>query len=547
MRRFGVFADLADQNGLKLMVGLVTGWMSGRLFVPPAVEGLNILTDPRAILWQVRFVRHFVGGFRDHPAVLAWDLGNECNCLGDAGSRENAWLWTASIANAIRSADPTRPIVSGMHSLAAQAADGRHWAIQDQGELTDVLTTHPYPVFTPHCDQDPLSTIRSCLHAAAETRLYADLGARPCMAEEVGTLGPMFCSEQIGADYLRTVLFSLWAHDCHGLLWWCGFDQQHLTHAPYDWAAVERELGLFRPDRSPKPVLEVLSRFGRFVRDLPTAALPPRRTEAVCILTAWQDQWAAAYSSFVLATQAGFDLTFRYAGQPLPDAELYLMPSVRGWTSFTQRFWRDLLDRVRGGATLYLSGSECLVYEFEETFGLQAETRHRRTGPAQIVLDGLPGQPALSANAAFKFTLSPTRAEVLGREADGNPAFTRADCGKGTAYFLSWAIEQDLAETPQVFDADGAVPFWRIYHRVAEPLLAGRVVRKAHPLVGVTEHPLAEDRRVVVLVNYSPRPQSVPLTLADGWSAAETWYGQAPAAAACAVAANDAAVFVVSR
>jgi hypothetical protein len=32
--RFSAFADLAQQHGLKLIVGLVTGWMSGRLFMP---------------------------------------------------------------------------------------------------------------------------------------------------------------------------------------------------------------------------------------------------------------------------------------------------------------------------------------------------------------------------------------------------------------------------------------------------------------------------------------------------------------------------------
>src|SRR5512133_281912 len=41
--RFQVFADLAHKHGLKLIVGLLTGWMSGRLFVPPALEGLNVL------------------------------------------------------------------------------------------------------------------------------------------------------------------------------------------------------------------------------------------------------------------------------------------------------------------------------------------------------------------------------------------------------------------------------------------------------------------------------------------------------------------------
>jgi hypothetical protein len=58
--------------------------------------------------------------------------------------------------------------------------------------------------------------------------------------------------------------------------------------------------------------------------------LPARQTDAVCILSEGQDQWAIAYASFILAKQAGFDLTFRYADQPLKDASLYLLPSISG-------------------------------------------------------------------------------------------------------------------------------------------------------------------------------------------------------------------------
>ena len=45
LEHFEVMADLAKKYNLKLVVGLVTGWMSGQLYVPPALEGKNILTD----------------------------------------------------------------------------------------------------------------------------------------------------------------------------------------------------------------------------------------------------------------------------------------------------------------------------------------------------------------------------------------------------------------------------------------------------------------------------------------------------------------------
>ena len=42
MTRFRIIADLAVKYDLKLIVGLLTGWMSGALFVPPALAGFGI-------------------------------------------------------------------------------------------------------------------------------------------------------------------------------------------------------------------------------------------------------------------------------------------------------------------------------------------------------------------------------------------------------------------------------------------------------------------------------------------------------------------------
>ena len=165
--RFEVLCEQAQAKGFSLIVGLITGWMSGRLFMPAALAGRNPITDPVCLMWEVRFVTHFVRRFKQNAAIGAWDLGNECNEMGRA-TREEAWAWTAAIANAIRAEDPSRPIVSGMHSLPVDTT--QPWCIRDQGELTDYLTTHPYPPFTPHAGIDPVATIRGSLHAAAETR-----------------------------------------------------------------------------------------------------------------------------------------------------------------------------------------------------------------------------------------------------------------------------------------------------------------------------------------------------------------------------------------
>ncbi|MBC8085001.1 MAG: hypothetical protein H7Z21_17530, partial [Hymenobacter sp.] len=79
LQHFETLATLAQKYKLKLVVGLVTGWMSGQLYVPPALEGRDILTDPESLTWQQKLVTTLVRRLKNQPAILAWDFGNECN------------------------------------------------------------------------------------------------------------------------------------------------------------------------------------------------------------------------------------------------------------------------------------------------------------------------------------------------------------------------------------------------------------------------------------------------------------------------------------
>ena len=65
---FRDFCHAAEQNGMTLVVSVVTGWMSGRVFVPSALFGKNLFTDPTALLFQQRFIRGMVTRFRDKKA-----------------------------------------------------------------------------------------------------------------------------------------------------------------------------------------------------------------------------------------------------------------------------------------------------------------------------------------------------------------------------------------------------------------------------------------------------------------------------------------------
>jgi len=517
LARFRFFADAAEKRGITLIVGLVTGWMSGRLFMPAALEGRDPLTDPLCLLWEVRFVRAFVAAFKAHKAIGAWDLGNECNCMGHA-NREQAWVWTASIAGAIRVEDPERPVVSGMHSLPVDPA--LPWNSHDQGELTDILTTHPYPRFTPHAGLDPVGSIRGSLHAAAETKLYGDLGGRTAFIEEAGTLGPAYGDQERAAAHLRTMLFSGWMENQRGLLWWCGFDQTHLAHAPYDWNAVERELGLLTVDGQVKPFAKEMASFQAFRKALPFDRLPPKREGAVCLLGPDQDQWGVAFGSYVLAAQAGLPIRFAWGGDELPDSPLYLMPSIGGGRGVPRRTWMAVLEKVERGAVLYLSLEDGIVAELERIAGVEIIHRSRRAGPISASFKQAGPEAALTCDTPVHMKLRATRGEVLALEPDGNPAVTRVAYGKGKVIFSALPLEIALTRKEGGFHGSAATPAWAFWKFLRdEASLPSVLVKREGRDVLLSEHPESERSVWAVLYSASEDPQTLVADVAAGWKA----------------------------
>ena len=509
-RRFERLCELAQENGLRLIVGLVTGWMSGRLYVPPAMEGRNVLTDPWCINWEIRYVKYLVRRFRTQPAVAAWDLGNECNCMGRIDDAAQAELWVNTISDAIRAADPEgtasglRPIVSGLHGLTPEG----NWKPDAHGEAVDILTTHPYPIFTPYCDTDPLSGYKAPMHAAAQTLWYRGLGGKPCFAEECGTLGPMIADEQIAANYVNAALYNLWAADCRGFLWWCAAEQSHLTHAPYDWNAVERELGLFRLDGAPKPVAKTMAAFADNVEKI--GALPPRITDAVVVSTRGQDTWAAAWGAYLLARQAGLDVEFADGSKPLPEAPAYILPSLAGDASMSRRAWYDLADRIMAGAALFVTLDTALMSPFTELTGARVHTRERAVKPVALTL--AEERERITVDAPFRLRMTATLARVLASE-DGNPVMTENSFGKGRVVLLTVPVERYAAMTPGVLEKE---PLYLLY-RAAKLTNPARTAQSSEPRIAVTEHIRDENTRILTFVNPGAETRKTTVKLAGYW------------------------------
>ena len=542
VRRFRSFCDMAEARGLRLVVGILTGWMSGRLFVPPALERRELLTDPAARMWEVRFVRRFVRETRDRPAIVAWDVGNECNCMGRA-SREEAWTWLHEITAAIRVEDPSRPVVGGMHSLGSDARAA--WNLRDQGELLDMLTTHPYPLWTPHMNHEPFDTLRNGVHAAAQSLLYAGVSGKPCFPEEAGDMGRNVCSEARAAGSVRAALFTSWACGVRTFLWWCAFDFGHLDFPPYSWTALECELGLFDKEFRAKPVLAEMRGFATFLKGLPFAELPPRRVGAVCLVSENEDAEAASLAAFALARQAGFDLSFAGAEGELPESDFYILPSGEGYDTYSMAAWRRVLDKVAGGAALLVTkGGKMALADFRAATGNEIDYSEQDTpSETEFELAAHPGRcPAVRSSSTVR--IAPRESRVLGATADGDAMATVSDYGKGRVIFVNAPIERDAFLRAGAFEGDNPNPLYLVYREAARIAGVRRVVEKGDcPCIGLTEHPAGDGRTIVVAVNHEPREVECPVRIKG--ALVRVWRGTV-ADSRIVLSPNDAAVFEVS-
>ena len=511
MERFGIFLDLCDKYGIKVIVGLITGWMSGRLYVPSALYGKDVLTDPTAIYFEQLFIRGFVSEFKSRSTVLAWDLGNECNCMGDA-NRIQAVNWTATIANAIRAIDPTRAVISGMHSIEVDR--DKAWQIKDQAMWNDVLTTHPYPFWCAYTRNDKTLSLRTTMHATAQNKYYSECGGKPCLAEEIGTMGPMLSSNDSAAKFMRTNLFSLWSNDSVGVMWWCGHEQTMLTSFPYSTNMVELELGLLNPDRSPKPVMLEIKKFHDFLSGI-DFSLPKADTDAVCLLTHGQKQWGVCYTSHILARQAGLNLKYAYADDGIPESDCYLLPSVNNITVMNARYYKELKERVANGADLYISMDNGVLSEFESLTGMRVIDSYESPEVKSFSLNG----KNISFRTKRTYVLESASAEIIAKDNTGNPVISVYKYGKGRVTYVNFPLEENLISGHDAFDNDN----YTVYEYVFKDKIDALPVKISADGVYTTYH-TDGNKLYAISVNHSDKDANI--TIASGeYKLSRVYYG----------------------
>ena len=437
LEKFKFLLDVAKENDIQVIVAFITGWMSGRMFFPPAFKEKDVLRDPEAILWQCKFIKDLIGEIKHYDNIIAWEPGNECNCLHFGNSEYECELWLMTIVNAIRLADNTRPVFSGMHGVQLQGS----WNIPMQGRYTDALTTHPYPGFTDYCEREDLSNMRASLHAACETSYYRSISGKPAFVEEINTLGPAFLSDDFMPDYFERSLMTSLAVGSFGYLWWCGFEQNKLNFPPYDVATLERNLGLAYADHSPKPVLEKMKETSKTLKEI--GVLPVPKADAIAVLMHYNDSWKSAYGSFMLGVQSGEFIDFAYEEGDIKDSEYYILPCIRLNGALSIYALNKLKEKVENGAKLLITYNGGSIAEFEELTGLKVCGRNGVNTEKKFTINGKDCTVVTPVN----LKLVASSANVLIKDEKGDVLLTENTYGKGSVMFFNAPLEDFYTES----------------------------------------------------------------------------------------------------
>lgn len=305
---------LASACGLRTMPTLFSGHMSGVNWLPawtldPATPhgrfrtiagdaespyGIGDFYSGPLLEAQISFATAVGERLRAHPAIVAWDLGNEFSNLREPANEYVAADWSRKLTRALRESSAL-PVTAGTHGEDLTRDRNIRFA-----QLFDPLafaTMHGYSVYSDFAKDrlDPeVVPFLARLTAAFSYKavLFSEFGNPTCppgkfspfervaMPDEIPnpTIAeddPIFATyaclrEDENATYCTNVLERLHADGRLGAYWWCwaDYDATLREKPPFDRAPHEMSFGIVRADGSEKPVATALSAFAREARDV---------------------------------------------------------------------------------------------------------------------------------------------------------------------------------------------------------------------------------------------------------------------------------------
>jgi endo-1,4-beta-mannosidase len=291
--------DLIAASGLRAMPTLFCGHMSGVNWLPSwALDTTTTSTRFRTVIENGEISPFGCGDFyrghlfeaqrlhcrevgaalRGHPAVVAWDLGNEFSNLREPALVDDAREWSKRLTDELERASGHR-VTGGLHS--EDLLFERHIRPSSICEPWPFATMHGYSVYCDFARDRTDATVVPFLaqltaSLAHKPVLFSEFG-NPTCPEGVTAFPACAClDEKEMAVYARSVLERLHADGRLGAYWWCWADYADELRGtpPFDQAEHELSFGIVRADGTAKPVAAALAAFAREAREVVPARDP---------------------------------------------------------------------------------------------------------------------------------------------------------------------------------------------------------------------------------------------------------------------------------
>jgi len=315
LRKLETLIELLGNHGLRAMPTFFTGHMSGVNWLPewtldkereagrfrtltkhgerPYGIG-DFYADPDLFVAQRLHVRSVGERFRGHPAILAWDLGNEFSNLRTPGSAREAAEWSKRLTDELLSTSGIA-VTAGTHGEDLT----RDSNIRLSSLCTEFAfaTMHGYSVYSSFArdrlDQDVVPFLAALARSlASKPVLFSEFGnptcppgtlspydreplpgewVAPARPPETENLAPYACLGELEmCTYAHRVLDRLQRRGALGGFWWCYADYapEIADRPPFDRAKHELAFGIVRSDGSLKPVARTLEQFAREAREV---------------------------------------------------------------------------------------------------------------------------------------------------------------------------------------------------------------------------------------------------------------------------------------
>lgn len=328
-------ANAAHRNDLVLLPTLFTGHMSGVNWLPdwavdpePPLDSsspearFRIVSGHRvrpgtAKNWfsdkivgdaQERLAGAAAAALQGHPALWAWDLGNENSNCCVPPTRQAAVAWLERMSTRIRAADSKVAITIGLHM--EDLIEDRRLGPREAGRFCDFLCMHGYPIYADFVEDPtderllPFLGLITCWLGGREV-LFEEFGGPALRAgsaldgARAATPHTPLLDEESAAAFTRRALEALRRVGCCGAMLWCYRDYAEAlwNDAPLDVATWERWFGLWRVDGSPKPAVAEVTCFAD-LRRVPPADVPWIDIDREEFLTRPQEHLPRLYRRF---------------------------------------------------------------------------------------------------------------------------------------------------------------------------------------------------------------------------------------------------------